>query len=63
MTLSADDRRRLEEYLGKASRAEKDTALSSQESFFAWLERVGLVDILIKIVNLVWEKIKEWLGL
>ena len=61
-TITQADKDKLMEYLSRAQEDEKNAALQSRNSFFKWLEDSGLIEILKKLVNLVWEAIKELLG-
>lgn len=60
--LSYEDRQRVERYLSQADDDEKESALSSRQSFFSWLWEVGLGYIVQKLLDLVWAAIRAIFG-
>lgn len=60
--ITDEDRRRVAMYYGAESRARQESATSSKQSFFSWLREVGLAYIVQKLLDIIWETIKRWLG-
>lgn len=63
MSISYEDRKRIERYLNEADRYEKDSALKSRNSFFSWLRSIGLGYIIAKLLDMAWAAIKALLFL
>ena len=60
--LTDEERRQAIAYLERESAARRQSALSSQKSFFSWLKNVGLGALVVKLAEVAWSAIKAFFG-